>query len=62
MEPLREAFLKTYANLPISLRTDVVLVLDEIGPVSWNAAYLEVEKKSKNADVILKELKTLELI
>ena len=62
METLRESFLKTYANTPINLRGDIILVLENIGPVSWNAAYLEVEKKSEISETILKELKSLDLI
>ncbi len=62
MEPLRESFLKTYANTPINLRGDIILVLDKLGPVSWNAAYIEVEKKSEISETILKELKALDLI
>ncbi len=62
MEPLRENFLKTYANTPINLRGDIILVLDKLGPVSWNAAYIEVEQKSEISETILKELKALDLI
>jgi hypothetical protein len=62
MDSLRESFLKTYANTPINLRGDIILVLDKLGPVSWNAAYIEVEKKSEISETILKELKSLDLI
>jgi hypothetical protein len=62
MDSLRESFLKTYANTPINLRGDIILVLEKLGPVSWNAAYLEVENKSEISETILKELKSLDLI
>jgi len=61
-EQLRESFLKTYANIPINLREDIVLMLDKLGPVSWNAAYLEIERKSEISEIILEELKSLDLI
>jgi len=59
---LRERFLKTYANTPINLRGEIILVLDKWGPVSWNAAYIEVDKKSEISETILKELAALNLI
>ena len=47
MELLRESFLKTYANTPINLRRDIILVLEDSGPISWYAAYLEVKNNTK---------------
>lgn len=58
----REQFLKLYANLPIKLREEVILVLDKKGPITWNVAYFEVENKTKLGDVILKKLKELKII
>lgn len=58
----REKFLKVYANLPLGLRDEVVLVLPERGPITWNVAYLEVSEQTKIADEILGKLAALEII
>ena len=57
----REKFLKVYANLPINLRKETILVLDE-GPITWDVAYLEVENKTKLGDIIIKKLAEMEII
>jgi len=62
MELLRESFLKTYANTPINLRNDVILVLGNSGPISWNVAYLEVKNNTDLSKKILSELRQLNLI
>lgn len=62
MELLRESFLKTYANIPINLRNDVILVLDNSGPISWNVAYLEIKNNTDLSKKILEELRQLNLI
>ena len=58
----KEEFLKLYANLPVKLREEVILVLDKEGPVTWNSVYFEVQNKTKLGDVILKKLKELKII
>lgn len=58
----REKFLKIYANLPLGLREDIVLVLDERGPLTWNAAYLEVSNNTQLSDIILEKLSDLKII
>jgi len=58
----REKFLKVYSNLPINIRKEVILVLDDNGPISWEVAYLEVENKTKLGDRILKKLSELKII
>ena len=35
--PPKDRFFKVYANLPIGLRDQVILVLPDIGPLTWNA-------------------------
>lgn len=61
METLRENFLKVYANMPLSLRDDIILVF-ESKPITWNVAYLEVKANTDIGAKILKELKELNLI
>jgi len=62
MESLREKFLKVYANIPLKLRDDIVLVLDKKGTVSWNVAYLEIKENSEYSEAILKGLNELKFI
>lgn len=58
----KEKFLKAYANLPLGLRTDIVLVVDDLGPITWNAAYLEVNNNSSLSKIILEKLVDLKII
>ena len=52
----KEKFFRVYANLPIGLRDQVVIVVPEIGPMSWNAAYTEVNNSTKIGDLIVEKL------
>ena len=62
MNSTKEKFLKVYYNLPISLRREVVLVLEEDGPITWNVAYLEIKNNSELGEKILKQLEELKII
>lgn len=62
MENLREKFLKVYANVPLNLRDEIVLVLDGKGPITWNVAYFEIKEKTEISEKILQELASLKLI
>ena len=62
MEFLKESFLKTYANTPINLRDDIILVLEKKGPISWYTAYLEIINNTELSKEILAGLKQLKLI
>ncbi len=61
MDYLREKFLKTYANIPLNLRDEIILVLGD-QPISWKVAFLEVKADSDNSKKILENLGKLELI
>lgn len=61
MEGLRERFLKVYANTPLNLRDDIILVY-ESKPITWNVAYLEIKAKSEESEKILLELESLKFI
>lgn len=57
MESLpKERFFRVYANLPVGLRDQVVVVLPEVGPLSWNAAYAEMSNSTKLGDTIVERL------
>jgi len=57
----KENFLKVYASLPISIRRDIVLVLDS-GPITWEVAYLEVINNTEIAEIILEKLSEMKVI
>ena len=52
----KEEFLKTYANIPINLRKEIILVLKSKEPITWNVAYLEINQDTKLGKEILKKL------
>lgn len=57
----KERFFKVYANLPLNLREEIiVVVIDE--PISWRIAYLEISADTKLGKIILKKLEALEVI
>jgi hypothetical protein len=58
---LREGFLKIYANIPLNLRKEVVLVIDT-EPITWNVAYVEVSSNTEKSKKILKMLRELKII
>jgi len=58
---LREIFLKAYYNLPLKLRTELIVVIDE-QPITWNVAYIEVHRNTEKGKKILKILRDLEII
>jgi len=60
-EAAKERFLKVYANLPLGIREEIILVL-EGKPITWNAAYLEVNNDTKNAQEILIKLEELKIL
>lgn len=43
----RERFLRIYANLPLNVREEIICVLDQKGPVTWNVAYFEIKNNTK---------------
>lgn len=62
---LREKFLQVYANLPLSVRKEIILVLEENGnkqPITWQVAYLEVKNDTKKSKEILERLEKLKII
>ncbi|PIR91553.1 hypothetical protein COX74_02430 [bacterium (Candidatus Gribaldobacteria) CG_4_10_14_0_2_um_filter_41_16] len=58
----KEKFLKIYADLPLGLRDEIILVLPEKGPITWNVAFLEVEQDTALSKEILEKLNELEII
>lgn len=57
----RERFLKAYANLPLAVRREIILVLER-EPITWDVAYLEVKNETETGKKILKKLEELKII
>jgi hypothetical protein len=57
----KEKFLKIYANLPLGLRSEIVVVLDN-EPLTWNSAYIEVVNDTLKGKEILEKLVEIEII
>ncbi len=58
---LRERFLKIYADIPLNLRKEIILVLDQ-EPITWNVAYVEVLNNTSKHKQILQKLERLKII
>lgn len=58
---LKSNFLKTYANLPLGARGEIIAVINN-EPVTWNSARVEVENNTAVGNQILDQLKELKII
>ena len=54
-------FLKVYANVPQSLRTGIIAVVDD-EPYTWNSVYIELCNNTSLGDKIYKKLIKMEII
>lgn len=61
-EDAKSRFLHAYANVPLGLRNQEIILLIEDKPMTWDVAYIEVEKETKKSKEILRKLVELELI
>jgi len=61
-EGTREKFIKIYSNLPLGIRQEIILVLEDGRPITWNAAYVEVEANTPLSNEILEKLEKLKII
>ena len=59
---MREKFIKIYSNLPLGIRQEIILVLEDGKPITWNATFIEVEARTPLSEEILKKLEKLEII
>lgn len=60
--PLGPAFLKTFANVPLGMRTDIIYTTDKYGPMSWYVVWTEVKADTEIAKEILAFLKAENII
>ena len=58
---LKGKFFKVYNNLPLGLREEVVLVLNN-EPITWKVARIEIENDTQLSKEILNDLQRLEII
>jgi len=57
----KEKFYKAYSNLPLNLRSEIVIVIDN-QPISWKVVKLEIDNNTKLGDTILEKLEALRII
>lgn len=58
----KDRFIKVYSNLPINLRSEVILVLPNIGSITWNVASLEINGETEIGKLIIDKLIELKII
>jgi hypothetical protein len=54
-------FLKTFASVPYSLRSQIIVVVNG-KPFTWESVFVEVKAKTEKSKEIIKTLKKLEII
>lgn len=54
--------MKIFANLPLPLREEIILVLPEKGPITWAVAYIEVINDTEISKIILEKLEAFKII
>ncbi len=58
----KQQFYKIFANLPINLREEVILVIPKKGPITWQVAFLEIDNDTELGKMILEKLSDLKII
>ncbi len=58
----KENFLKIYANLPLGVRQEIILVLDDERTITWDVAFFEIKNDTELSKTILEKLDKLEII
>lgn len=61
-EGKKEKFLQIYADLPLGVRQEIISVLDDGRPITWNAAFFEIDNDTPISEIILAKLRKLEII
>ncbi len=56
-----EEFLKIYANIPMTIREEIILVVDD-EPITWKVAKMDIDGETKLGKEILEKLETLKII
>ncbi|HUV47118.1 MAG TPA: hypothetical protein VMW29_03210 [Candidatus Bathyarchaeia archaeon] len=58
---LEEKFFQAYANIPLNIRQEIVVVVGN-EPFSWSAAKIEIENKTAKGKEILEKLANMGII
>jgi len=58
---LKERFYKAYNNLPLGLREEIILVIND-EPITWKVARLEVDNNTSLSKEIVEKLAAMEII
>lgn len=58
---LKERFYKAYNNLPLGLREEIILVINDES-ITWKVARLEVDNNTNLSKEILEKLAALQII
>lgn len=61
MNDRKEKFLKIYANLPLGIRKEIILTLDD-KPITWDVAFIEINSNTEISKIILEKLEKLSII
>lgn len=61
MEDKKAKFLRVFANIPESLRADIIAMVDK-KPYTWNTAYLEIKNKTSLGGKILKAIEEMGIL
>lgn len=61
MMDLKAQFEKVYANLPLGVREEIIVVIDG-EPLSWKAAKLEIDQDTVKGKEIVKQLESLHIL
>lgn len=61
LEIYKTKFNKVYANLPLSLRDEIIVIIDN-EPLTWNSARIEVENNPEKGKQILEKLVELGIL
>jgi len=61
MEKLRENFFRSYADLPGSLRKEIIVVIEN-KTYTWDSAYFEIKNNTELSKKILNTLYELKII
>lgn len=61
MNNQKENFLKIYSDLPLGVRKEIILTLDD-KPITWDVAFIEVNNNTEISEIILEKLNKLRII
>ncbi len=58
----KQTFLRVYANVPLGARQEIIAVLDDGRPITWDVAFIEVQEDTRISEQILRKLERMQII